>query len=91
MMSENLFGVWKKRFPILKALRTDFEFSQRIIVATAILFNLGRMEGEEESDDDSDEEEPEDDIEDALIIDEDRGTARFRGQSQRDSLLASMS
>jgi hypothetical protein len=42
VMSENLYGVWKRRFPILKALRTDFTLSQKIIVATAILFNLGK-------------------------------------------------
>ena len=62
VMSENQFGVWKKRFPILKGLRTHFELSQKIVVATAILFNFGRMlnddppedDDEEESDDDSD-------------------------------------
>ena len=62
VMSENQFGVWKKRFPILKGLKTHFELSQKIVVATAILFNFGRMlnddppedDDEEESDDDSD-------------------------------------
>ena len=67
VMSENQFGIWKKRFPILKGLRTHFELSQKIVVATAtaILFNFGRMlnndppedDDEEESDDDCDTEE----------------------------------
>ena len=42
VMSENIFGVWKRRFPIINALRTDFELSRKIILATAILFNFGR-------------------------------------------------
>ena len=82
-MTENLFGMWKRKFPILKSLRTDFEFSQKIIIATAILFNLFRMEyGEDESDDedDKDDEDDEDnqdsddsdneDGEDFIVIDE---------------------
>ena len=59
------YGVWKKRFPILKGLRKHFELSQKIVVATELLFNFGRMlnddppedDDEEESDDDSDTEE----------------------------------
>ena len=47
VMSENLYGVWKRRFPILKNLRQNLETSQKIIVATAILFNMGRIWGDE--------------------------------------------
>ena len=31
-------GTWKRRFPILKAMRTELQLSQKIIVATGILF-----------------------------------------------------
>ena len=61
VMTENLFGMWKRKFPILKSLRTDFEFSQKIIIATTILFNLSRKEyGEDESDDEDDEDDEDD-------------------------------
>ena len=52
MMSECLFGVWKARFPILKSLRTAFPLSQKIVLATAVLFNIVRMWEDEEIDDD---------------------------------------
>ena len=53
-MTENIYGVWKRKFPILCGLHTDFGFSQKIILACAILFNLGRMENEgEDTDDDN--------------------------------------
>ena len=48
----------KEEVPILKSLRTDFELSQKIIIATAILFNFLRIEYCE---DDSDDEEGQDD------------------------------
>ena len=93
-MSENQFGVWKKRFPILKGLRTHFELSQKIVVATAILFNFGRMinddppedDDEEESDDDSDNEE----YRNVRIEDGDVNTIRLRGQAERDKLCDNM-
>ena len=56
VMSENQFGVWKKRFPILKGLRTRFELSQKIVVATAIRFNFGRMLNDDPLEDDDEEE-----------------------------------
>ena len=30
VMSENIYGVWKKRFPILKCMRTDYVLSQKV-------------------------------------------------------------
>ena len=48
-MVENLFGVWKRRFPCLtKTLRCDLETSCVIIVATAILHNIAVEQGERE-------------------------------------------
>ena len=54
-MSENIYGVWKRRFPIIKALRTHFQLSLKLIVATAILFNMGRIWGDGEPDDEDGE------------------------------------
>ena len=54
IMTENIFGRWKKRFPILTNLRTHLELSQKIIIATAILHNIATLwneqlpEGEED-------------------------------------------
>ena len=48
--------MWKKKLTILKSLRTYFKFSQKIIIAIAILFNFSRMlYHEDDSDDDEDE------------------------------------
>lgn len=46
---ENTFGVWKRRFPILAyGCRLKLETVLTIIVATAILHNISRQEGEDE-------------------------------------------
>lgn len=46
---ERMFGVWKRRFPILSlGMRVSLERSQAIIVATAILHNLAINEGDGE-------------------------------------------
>ncbi|KAK9739201.1 DDE superfamily endonuclease [Popillia japonica] len=45
---ERLFGVWKRRFPILSfGMRVSLERSKAIIVATAVLHNLAISEGED--------------------------------------------
>lgn len=45
---ERTFGVWKRRFPILSVgMRCRISLMQVVIVATAILHNLARMENEE--------------------------------------------
>ena len=98
VMTENIFGVWKRKFPILKGLRTDFNFSQKIILACAILFNLGRIETEgEDTDDDSDEDRESEDFSDdngdedvVHVIDEDRNAVRQKGQQEREKLLRAM-
>ena len=98
VMTENIYGMWKRKFPILKGLRTDFSFSQKIILACAILFNLGRIEAEmEETDDDSDEggetedSFDEDGDEDVIhVIDEERNAVRQKGQQEREKLLRAM-
>ena len=97
VMSECLFGVWKRRFPILKNLRTDFSLSQRIVVATAILQNMARMwEDEEPSDDeeDSDSDDDHSDEDDAgadfIVQDAAPATVRMRGQILRERMKDGM-
>ena len=94
VMSENLFGIWKRRFPILKGLRTHFELSQKIVVATAILFNFGRMMNDEppENDDgeDSDDNSDDEEYRNIRIEDGDGNTIRLRGQAERDKLCDNM-
>ena len=86
--------MWKRKFPILKSLRTDFEFSQKIIIATAILFNFLRMEyGEDDSDEDNQDNDDSDteDGEDYIVIDEHSTDAIMAsGKQERDKLLAAM-
>lgn len=45
---ERVFGVWKKRFPCLQnGLRTKLETTLAVIVALAVLYNLGIRLGDE--------------------------------------------
>jgi hypothetical protein len=38
--TENIFGIVKKKFPILKTLRAHYERARRIVIACAILHNI---------------------------------------------------
>jgi hypothetical protein len=87
VMSENLFGIWKRRFPILKALRTDFSLSQKTVVATAVLFNIGRMLNDEAPEDEGEGDEIDEGVQ---VIDDDAGSVRLRGQAERDRLCNNM-
>lgn len=50
---ERIFGVWKRRFPILAlGINTKVEKAMNIIVATAVLFNILRRRGENDAPDD---------------------------------------
>ena len=67
-MSENVYGRWKRRWPYVKAMRADFEKSQKIIVSTLCLHNLATRWGEPDfdgSDESGDEEEEDNDFRDA--------------------------
>ena len=96
VMSECLFGVWKARFPILRNLRTKFDLSQKIVVATAVLFNLARMwedvdiQEEEEDDDAGGEGDDDDDTEEIVVHDAAIATIRQRGKILRDKLKDEM-
>ena len=64
----------------------DFALSQKIVVATAVLFNLARMwedvdiQGEEEDDDAGDEGVDDDDTEEIVVYDAAIATIRQRGK-----------
>ena len=96
VMSECLFGVWKARFPILRNLQTKFALSQKIVVATAVLFNLARMwedvdiQGEEEDDDAGDEGVDDDDTEEIVVHDAAIATIRQQGKILRDKFKDEM-
>ena len=94
-------GTWKRRFPILKAMRTELQLSQKIIVATGILFNISRMwkdEGPEDDGDSEDGSENEDEesgnrssSQASVTIEEgDPGSVRVRGQVERERLKDNM-
>ena len=94
VMSENIYGVWKRRFPILKAMRTEMVLSQKIIIATAILFNISRMwrdDGPDDDDSDSDEEHDGDERQEPVRVEEhDLASVRVRGQVERERLKDNM-
>jgi hypothetical protein len=54
VMTENVYARWKQQFPCLRGLRTNYDTSKSIIVATAILHNIGIKLGELEPEDDDD-------------------------------------
>ncbi|KAK5650419.1 hypothetical protein RI129_001448 [Pyrocoelia pectoralis] len=52
---ERLFGVWKRRFPILSlGLRLSLETTQKVIIACAVLHNIAQEKNEETPVDDPD-------------------------------------
>jgi len=89
-MSENVYGEWKRRFPILKSMSTKLELSQKVIIANAVLFNIGRQWGDDLDDDESDEDASNDDSDDerdtVVVQDGDPASTRVRGQVERDRL-----
>lgn len=40
-MTENIYGIWKQRFPILRQMRIGLENTMKVIECTAILHNIG--------------------------------------------------
>ena len=74
--------VWllEKSFPILKALRTNVVYSQKIVIATAALFKFGRMLNDELPDDGVDDVDFSADENEFVVIDGDDRTTRFRGR-----------
>ena len=77
-------------------MRTDLELSQKIIIATAILFNIARAWGdagpdEDESDDEDDGGGTENVRPEPVIVTEgDPGSVRIRGQVERERVMNNM-
>ena len=94
MMSECIFGALKRRWPILTGMRNHFVISQKIILATAILFNIGRLWGDlwdEDSDDEDADGVADDEGEaDVVVQENDEASVRIRGQLERDRLKDAM-
>ena len=40
VMTENIFGIWKRRFPVLTNMRFHHEKAMKVVVATAVLHNF---------------------------------------------------
>ena len=89
VMSENIYGVLKRRFPILRNMRMHLEMSQKIIVATGILFNIGRLWGDDEPE--ADNVEDDNDAQDVVVQDAmSAAVIRLQGQIERDRLKDAM-
>jgi hypothetical protein len=102
VMTENIFGVWKRRFPCLNNLRCHVDLARKVVYATAVLHNLAIRWADEEVEEDLDDggvdnDEPADPAGDAAEDDagpvgNDAGPAlvRARGQTKRDWLRMRM-
>ena len=91
--TECIFGMWKKRFPIIKNMRFHFENALEITMATATLHNLSVMWNEPEAfndDDDDVPDEEEDDEEPEEPISGNKLRVRVEGTALRDALLDAM-
>ena len=88
-MTENVIGLWKQRFPILRrGIGTKIQFTCEVIVATCILHNMD-LEWQEEDPDDDEESSDSDasDDEDGFGPNPDRrADIRTIGQAHRDWL-----
>ena len=58
LMSECIYGRWKRRFPVIKHIRNHTPLARDIILATAILHNLSIYWNEELPDDGDDNRDP---------------------------------
>ena len=83
-MTEDIFGCWKKRFPILCNLRCHLELSQKIIVTTAILENIAHAWNVDQPDEDLPNLPHEGHV---IILDDSREATRTHGQVERDILF----
>ena len=97
-MTEIIFGMWKRKFPILKALRHRLHFLSENYYRLCYSLQLRRNEGEEDeevsSDEDSDNEDDlgneSDDEELFWVIDQCRNAVRYKGQQEREILMRAM-
>lgn len=97
--TENIFGIWKRRFPCLKFLRCEHSRARKIAIATAILHNISILWKDEEILGEEDEDVNDEDmgpqvpvLQDVEIVEDDAEPAivRARGQAVRDNLRLNM-
>merc|ERR1712012_1191438 len=96
-MSEHVFGRWKMRFPILRQMRHSLRTSQKIIIATAVLFNMSKIHGLDLSEEIDDHDGGEDGYVDVHRVgldvpprQQNRAHIRAAGQRLRDQLRLRM-
>ena len=65
--TENIFGMWKRRFPIIRNLRNHFDNALEIVMATAVLHNLAVLWNEEEPDESDEDGDKDGDISDVKM------------------------
>ena len=70
----------------MKGMRTDLEMSQKVIIATGVLFNISRLWGDEDIEDDDEEDNDEEDDDNFVVQDAAAATIRLRGQVERERL-----
>jgi hypothetical protein len=84
LMTENVIGLWKRRFPALKmGLRTNLKNSCNVIIATAVLHNISILWKEPCPEDNQDEEDDQD-PEAPVPPDVSGRPVRLAGQIRRD-------
>jgi len=93
-MTENVYGIWKRRFPFLKSMRTNYSNSKKNISCSAVLHNWSIDFGDPPVDDgeEGQDELPLNEDHRYIIVqdDADRNVRLRRGQERRDQLLANM-
>ena len=88
-MSENVFGRWKNRFPILRQLRVFLPLAREIILGTAILCNIASVINEPDMEGDVCEDD--DDVEDPMILVQvEDSIQQILGEAERDLHLRAM-
>ena len=88
VMTENIYGIWKRRFPMLTNMRFHHKKAMKCILATAVLHNFALDQRDME---DFDELPPCDDLPDVAVVDNrtvnDKPAA---GEQARENILLKM-
>ena len=90
VLTEHHFGRLKKRFPILRQLRTHLELSQKTIIACSVVHNLLTKWNDPLPDDVVDDVDEQQEEEFVVEDDGDLVARRVRGQAKRDAMRLAM-
>ena len=90
VMTENIYGIWKRRFPVLTNLRFHHGKAMKAVVVTAILHNFAIAMGDHDVSD-FEELPPYEDME-AVFVEDMRAPDQVRraGEQARDQIVATM-